>query len=394
MLSWFRRRKKLPQTDEEILVDAFAAIKKKQTRRVVRKRRAALWRKYADPRILGVLAAVFIIIVADGVRRENMEFYAVVAQATGPGQVRVAATEPVQTLEEGMRIQDGGRVLVGPGCWVTLNFPDGSMLVLAPGTDFTVELLEYHRGGMWRGRSFTLNFGRMWARISPKFGSQSRCRLHTPSSVAAVRGTQFYMAYDPSRQETEVACNNGVVRVDGFRGRPVMVGQKATTSVTYGEPPAGWRRLAPAVRATFAMAPLNQPIEPDPWLKTVELKLTSILDVPLSILGIGKSSWAVGAADYARRTAAMEALRRIHTAIEGYPSYPEFVDPFTLRELDFRPEDARQILRNFDGAAIEKYERVGQGFVIWARARDKARTPYKLTAYGVEAISEEEASRL
>jgi len=66
------------------------------------------------------------------------------------------------------------------------------------------------------------------------------------------------------------------------------------------------------------------------------------------------------------------------------------VDPFTLSELDFRPEDALKILKNFDGSAIEKYERVGQGFVIWARARDNARTPFKLTSYGVQQVSEDE----
>jgi hypothetical protein len=138
------------------------------------------------------------------------------------------------------------------------------------------------------------------------------------------------------------------------------------------------------------MSAMNQVVEPDPWLKRVCMKVTSVLDLPLSILGIGKSSWAIGAADFARRNAAMEAMRRMHTAIEGYPTYPDFVDPFTLQELDFSEEDALQILKNFDGRCLVSYERSGQGFVMYARARDKARTPFKLTAYGAEPASEDE----
>ncbi len=389
MLPWFRKKKE-PQTDAETLAQAFVDVKKQQTGRETRKRRALLWRKYADPRILVVLAIVFVVVIADGVRRENLEFYAVVTQATGPGRARVARDEPVQPLAVDLQLEDGGEVQTGQNCWATLDFPDGSVVTLAPASHLVIELLEYSRGGMWRGRSFTLGFGHMWARISPKFGERSRCKVHTPSSVAAVRGTRFHVAYDPGYNDTQISCNDGAVRVDGFRGRAAMIAGGASTSVAYGDPPAGWQQIDPQTRSSFAQPALTRRIEPDSWLKSTELRLTSILDLPLSILGIGKSSWAIGAADYARRTAAMEALRRMHTSISGYPTYPEFLDPFTLRELDFRPEDALRILENFDGAAIEKYERSTQGFVIWARARDRARTPFKLTAYGVQRISEDE----
>jgi len=392
MLPWFRKKKKGPQTDEEILAEAFADVRRQQDRRATRKRRALLWRKYADPRILGVIGLIFVVVIADGVRRENMEFYATVTEASGVGQVRRARGAAVEPLAVDVRIEDGGEVQTGPRCRATLDFPDGSVITLAPGSHLKVELLEYSRGGMWRGRSFTLSFGHMWARISPKFGAQSHCRIHTPSSVAAVRGTRFYVAYDPSALGTQISCSDGLVRVDGFRGRPAVIGQGATTTVSYGNAPEGARPIDMQTRSTFAQPELNREIKPDTWLKRMELQLTSALDLPLSMLGIGKSSWAVGAADFARRTAAMEALRLIHTAITGYSTYPEFVDPFTLRELDFRPQDALRILKNFDGGAIEKYERTGQGFVIWARARDNARTPFKLTSYGVQQVTEDEFS--
>lgn len=393
MLLWGRKKEKKELTQEEILEQAFAAVKSTQDRRQARHRRRdriAYWKKYLDTRILTTLALIFVVIIADAVRRENMEFYATVTQVTGTAQVRLAEGQPFTPLQLDMRLEDGAEVKTGRDGWVSLAFPDGSALTLANDSHFEVHLLEYHRGGQWRSRAFSLLAGRMWARVSEKFGAQSQCKVHTPSSVAAVRGTQFYVMYDPANKNTQIACNQGAVRVDGFRGAPATIAAGAVTSCEYGLPPRDRRQLDPGLRQTFGLRALNEPVKPDSWLKTLELKLTSVLDLPLSILGIGKCSWAVGAADFARRTAAMEALRRIHTAIEGYPNYPDFVDPYTMAELAFRRQDALKILKNFDGACLLKYDRVGQGFVIYARARDRNRTPFRLTAYGVERITEDE----
>jgi len=292
MLSWFRKQKKGPQSDEEILAEAFEDVRKQQTGRATRKRRELLWRKYADWRILGVIGLIFVVVIADGVRRENMEFYATVTEVVGAGQVRTARGAAVEPLVVDMRIEDGGEVQTGPQCRATLDFPDGSVITLAPGSHLKVELLEYSRGGMWRGRSFTLGMGHMWARISPKFGAQSRCRVHTPSSVAAVRGTRFYVGYDPSAEGTQVSCADGMVQVDGFRGRSAALGQGATTSVTYGNAPEGWQPLDVQTRSTFAQPALNREITPDPWLKRMELQLRCASFRPASrAIRATRTSW-------------------------------------------------------------------------------------------------------
>ncbi len=389
MLFW-KPKKKKKQTEEEILQEAFAAVKGQQGKRTVRKRRASLWRKYADPRILVALGVVFVVLIADAVRRENMEFYATVTQVQGSARARLAKGGSAVAAEEGLKLEDGGEVTTGANSWVALSFPDGSAVTLAPNSHFQVHLLEYNRGGQWRGRAFSLLAGQMWARVSPKFGKESRCKVHTPSSVAAVRGTRFYVMYDPGNQNTQVACAEGLVNVDGFQGRSAAVARGGTTTVAYGRPPERLRTMDPGTRNTFTQAPLNEEIKPDSWLKTFELKVTCVLDAPLSILGIGKAGWAVGAADYARRAAAMEALRYMHAQVTGYTTYPDFVDPYTIKELGFPPEDALRVLGSLDGRCIEKYEKTSRGFVIYARARDKARSPYMLTPYGVEPAPEED----
>ncbi len=389
MLPFFKKKEQ-PKTDAEMLAQAFEEVDSQQKRRDTRKKRSVLWRKYADPRILIVVGIVAIVFIADGVRRENMEFYATVSELTGVGAVMLSASEAQEPLALEQRIADGGAVTTGTNCFVSLDFPDGSVVTLGPSSQLVVELLEYNRGGMWRGRAFTLNAGHMWARVSEKFGQQSRCKVHTPSSVAAVRGTRFYMFYDPNRSETTVSCNDGVVAVDGFRGRSATVAGGGATSVAYGAEPSGVGAMDNQTRQSFAQPAMNQEIEPDSWMKRTTMKLTSILDLPLSILGIGKSSWAVGAADFARKNAAIEAMRKINNGIVGYSTYPEFVDPYTLRELDFEPDEALQILKNFDGRSLVKYQRSGQGFVMYARARDNARSPIMLTAMGPEWITEDE----
>lgn len=387
MLFW-GRKKQAPQTDQEILEDAFADIAQQQRRRSTRKRRQAKWRKYVDRRVLVALALIFVVLIADAVRRENMEFYATVTQVAGQVQVRLVKGGSDMPGEVGQKLEDGGEVRTGPSGGVALSFPDGSVVTLAPASVFTVRLLEYHRGGRWRSRAFMLGAGRMWARVSEKFGRDSRCKVHTPSSVAAVRGTRFSVAYDAAANTTDIACSDGAVQVNGFTGDRTQIGRDMVTNVPYGRGPAPRAAIDPTTRSYFAQPPLQQEIKPDPWLKRFELKLTSALDLPLSILGIGKSSWAVGAADFARRTNALEALRYIHQSIEGYETYPDFVDPFTLKELGFPREDAERILWNFDGGCIESYRRTGQGFLMYARARDRKRTPYQLTVFGPERITE------
>lgn len=384
----FLRKKPRPRTDAEVLQEAFDEVSAHQKRRGRRKRRSLLWRRYAEPRLLAVPAVVLIALIANGVRHENREFYATVIELTGAGTIVLAKGEAQAALVLEQRIADGGSITTGADCYVALGFPDGSVVTLGPSTQFVVELIEYNRGGRWRGRAFSLYAGQMWARISPKFGSESSCRVHTPSSVAAVRGTRFCMFYDPNHRETTVCCNDGLVSVEGFVGGSRSLAGGGATEVRYAAEPGRTEPMDNAMRVDFGAPTLTQAIEPDPWLKRIAMQLTSILDLPLSVLGIGKSSWAVGAANYARTNAALENMRKLHTAIEGYPSYPEVVDPFTLAELEFTPEEADAILRNFDGRSLVRYRRTAHGFVMYARARDRERTPFMLTPYGVERITE------
>lgn len=393
MLSWFRKKKK-SQTDEEILADAFVGVKEglEKKQRVRKRLYRRLWPEWLDRRVVIAILVVAGAIIADGVRRENQEFHAIVTKVYGAVWVQSSETSAVKVAQVGQSLGDRNVLTTGPQSSVVLDFPDGSVITVGPGSRFIIKLLEYSRGGRWRERAFFLQVGQIWARVSPYFGAKSEMRVYTPSSIAAVRGTTFYVSQDRKGVISQIQCADGYVAAAGFRGRPQYLYANTGASVSLGQAPKKPRVLTQAQCRPFTQEDLLKPIPPEHWLETFELTVTQLLDAPLSILGIGKSSWAVGAADFARRTTALEALRLLHQHLEGSPTYPEFVNPATIEQLGIPRKESLRILSVFNAGALELYRQVsgGRGFIVFARARDNKRTLYKLTPYGPQRATEDE----
>jgi len=347
-------KKKKPKTEEEILADAFAAVKKDQERkaRTRRKKYRRWWPEWLDRRVVIGLAIVLFAIIADGVRREDQEFYATITKVYGRVYVQSSATARAEPLEVGARLADCNVVQTDSGSSVVLEFPDGSVITVAPDSRLVVKMIEYSRGGGWRGRSFFLSMGQIWARVSPRFGKESEMRIYTPSSVAAVRGTTFSV-YQPSEAGSSIQCAAGMVSVVGFRGAPIAVPANTVASVSVGQAAQRPRGLTRGQQWSFNQMDLTKPIPPEHWLETFELTVTQLLDAPLTILGIGKCSWGVGSADFARRAAAQEGLRLLHQHLEGDVTYPQYVNPATLAEVGRSGEHAHRILSVFHGDALE-----------------------------------------
>ncbi len=388
------KKRTKPTTEDELLAQAFEDVRKHEEKKEKRRRRGIprLLPQWLDARIIWGLLIVIVVIIADGVRRENQEFRATVISMVGQAQMLTQRGGQRQMLTAGATLEDNNVVVTGPRSQVVLDFPDGSVITIGENADFTIKLLEYNRGGRWRARSFFVAAGQVWARISPNFGAKSELKLYTPASVAAVRGTTFSVYAVPGGQQSEVMCAQGYVDVRGWTGQTVGVPQFGGTVVNAGMPPPPPRPLPPAAQYSFSREELMKPIPPELWLKTFELTVTQTLSAPLDILGIGKASWAVGAADFARRTATAEGLRQLRLFIEGFTSYPEYVNPATLEELTIDPENVMQILEQLNGRALESYQQTGggRGFVIYARARDKKRTLYMIDPTGVQRIKEQQ----
>jgi hypothetical protein len=373
-----KKKKKAPQSSQALLNDALSDLLHDQQVKEKRKRRRRFgWPGWLDRRIAIALGVIIVALVGYGVYLENQEFYAVITNMGGYVTVATRDKSQGQNAVLRQKLQDYSTVKTGPGAWAELSFPDGSKIVLDGNTDFRVKLLEYHRGGGWRSRSFMLNSGRIFARIAQNFGKDSELRVYTPACVAAARGTRFSVTADYGAARTVVG--DGTVEVKGFNGQRMFVRQTGDCSATAGTTPT-----APVVApntdlAAFRQASLTQIVRNDPWWKLAELTITQTLDGPLTILGIGRCSWAIGAADYARRTAAQESLRKIRINLEGDATFPLWVNPSTLKELQIQETGGvENILKSFDGAAIESYWSDGRRFFITARARDRYKTRYEL----------------
>jgi len=391
------RRKKKPQTEEEMLADAFAGVKAEQEKkaRIRRKKYRRLLPDWLDRRILIGLGLILCAFIADGVRRENEEFYATATRVVGTVQKLPREGRSGTRLEVGDKLEDRNVVRTGQRSRAVLEFPDASVVTVGPNTYMVVKMLQYSRGGKWRGRSFFVKFGQIWARVSPHFGKRSEMRVYTPSSVAAVRGTTFSVYQAPRGYQSTVYCTAGSVEAMGFRGRPRYVQANTTSSILLGQAPEQPEKLAADQQRYFRQKELTKEIPPEHWLKNVELTITQVLDMPLTILGLGKTSWGVGCADFARRTVTKKGLQLLHVQLEGSPTYPEFVNPATLEQLGIRQEEVRRILSVFYGDALELYRQLGdgRGFIVFARSKDKRRSLFKLTAYGPAPAEEDELKK-
>jgi len=391
-----KKPKKKPASDEELMLDLVARVAGDQARKARRRKwrnwRQFVWPAWLDRRLVVGVLIILIVVIADAVRREDREFAAVVTEVRGVASWQAGPTAAYQALVVNAQLEDDAVVTTGAGAGCTLRFPDQSVVVVSQNSQFVIRLLEYHRGGKWRSRAFYLKAGEVFARVSPNFGKQSELRIYTPSAVAAVRGTKFYVSHDPASWTTNCLCGDGAVRLDGFTGYPAQVAAGATSGVLVGLSPARAGAASFAQMRAFWFPALNEEVTPDPWYKTTELAVTQTLCGPLTILGIGKASWSLGSTDFARRTAAQEALRLIHVQIEGWPRFPPFVDPATLSGLGINELEAARLLKSFDGRAIERYDVgvYGANFRIAARARDTARTRFVLDQNGVR-LSEDQS---
>jgi ferric-dicitrate binding protein FerR (iron transport regulator) len=391
-------KKKEATTDSEIMLEALTWAKKRNDRkRGIRRRNAASgWKRFVDTRTFIVVGVLLVLVIADGVRRENTEFQATLS--TFQGQVTVQDSDAANPTAAvlGEKLVDGNVVSTGDNASANLTFPDGSVLLVQPNSIMAIKLLEYNRGAAWRARAFYLKVGTVLAHVSPHFGHQSELKVYTPSSVAAVRGTIFSVTQDRVLDDTVVACAEGEVRVHGFSGDYVAdVTAKTTCDVRRGAPPnrPGW--MDPQQSAVLGDTILWQPPPNASKLQVFEYGVNQFLNAPLNILGIGKCGWALGAVDSARRSAAMEALKKLGQQLEGNGEYPTYLNPGTLAELNMDPAARKQILDQLYGNAIDRYiPESGRDYLIYARARDKDRTAFKLTTHGLEFCTKEESDAL
>lgn len=388
-----------PKSDAELMREALMEAEQQHSRRMKEKRRKKNrfeWLKSVPG--WGKTALIFAIVVivalvADGMRRERQEFNATLLSYNGAVTVQAGGQGNRQTPRAKMGLADKDVVRTGGNGSATLVFPDGSSIELEPNTEFEVRLLDYARGGR-RDRSFMLRAGSAVAKVSHFFGAGSQATVCTPTAVAAVRGTGFRVVYDPTSRQTFLQVADGQVAFKTPSAvQPVnyKVGQMVMAAGYEVQLP----RDLPASRGRVLgtqLTRMGQHEKPPNVLERLEMALNEFLDPFLQILGLAPGSWSYATNDFARRAACMEALKqlRVHILAAGNDDVPEMLNPVTLQELNIPVKDYSKVVNGLASGMLESYRKLGKdNFEVYARARNKRRTLFKMTPSEITEVKEQ-----
>ena len=132
---------------------------------------------------------------------------------------------------KGMPVSEGYKLKTGRKASCEILFKDGTFLKVAAGTETSFDELQIAPEG--RNYLFTLLRGRaLWLAAKLK-KLKSRFSVHTPSSVCAVRGTDFAVIVSSSG-ETNVGLFEGAMLVsgagEGRQEKELLAGSEAFTA--------------------------------------------------------------------------------------------------------------------------------------------------------------------
>ena len=147
-------------------------------------------------------------------------------------------------LSRGDDLSAGDRVETADRSAVSLEFADGSYLLLGPDSEVVFDALSTFEGKGMLDTRIRLQRGRVENRVKPLSTPGARYEIHTPAAVTVVRGTEFRIAAQQdgvSRSEV----TEGRVSV-AAAGEEVSVSAGEGTLVEPGQPPAAPRPLLPA----------------------------------------------------------------------------------------------------------------------------------------------------
>lgn len=179
------------------------------------------------------------------------------------GQVAVTGRDgQAITLGIGAKVSEGMQVDTGNSGFVTLSLPDDSRITLPSNSRVKFAKLRLSRYLKSPRTEITLIRGQVESRVTPLKENKGRFEIHTPMSVAGVRGTHFRVQLADKKAATEVLEGNVAT---GMPGKPdtVMVATNKgniTNTQSVGEPVdllpaprvvASERTAYPAARFTF-----------------------------------------------------------------------------------------------------------------------------------------------
>ncbi len=126
-----------------------------------------------------------------------------------------------------------------------VEFADGSRIFLDPETTVTLNTISsFDQNGMI-DTSFRLRGGRVESRVIPGAAPETRFRVLTPPAIAAVKGTDFNVAYEPDNRKTLAEVSTGLIGMNAA-GVEVEVPAGFGSATIQGEAPGKPVKRLPA----------------------------------------------------------------------------------------------------------------------------------------------------
>lgn len=137
-------------------------------------------------------------------------------------------------------VRQGAIIKISKGSSAELVYEDGSSLYLMPNAELVITDAR-EKGGIRTIRKFFLRAGRVITKVRGATGKESRFEIHTPSAVAAARGTEFRTSVDSS-DATRSEVLHGIVGVEAMN-KGVDLHEGEGTLVLKNKPPMSPRKL-------------------------------------------------------------------------------------------------------------------------------------------------------
>ena len=295
----------------------------------------------------------------------------------GHAQVTLEATGQTVPVNTGLLLQSGDKLRTGPDGNVSLEFGDGSRLLVQPGSQLILETLRTYSPTNTVDTLLRLVQGRVETQATRQPVAGPRYEIWTPAATSAVRGTHYRLGMTTATATAQVEVLEGAVAFQGQENRVTrQVGKGFGSLAETGKPPLPPIRLlaAPnlaklppvvtrvpiqiALPALKGAAGYRAQIAPDHRFET--LLFDSVATVP-AVRGPDLPD-----GDYVLRVRALDAK-----GLEGY-------DALHVFRLHARPEPPFLIHPAHQGAVLEQ-----SLFFEWSE-------PEKAAAYHFQLAKDEQ----
>lgn len=138
-----------------------------------------------------------------------------VLSAQGQVNAAIATTGQTVPVNAGLLLQTGDTLLTGSDSTASLEFRDGSRVLLQADSELRMDVLSAYGPTRLADTRIRLQQGRVESQITSRTGAGPRYEISTPAATSAVRGTRYRIGMDPASATARTEVLEGAV---AFRG--------------------------------------------------------------------------------------------------------------------------------------------------------------------------------